>query len=259
MSRETVSASSGSQRGSFCTSRYSQRMGIWDKVKAAFGGPAESMTVPKQEDLSAVAPEKVTLPGVAAERVGEQPTVQPPRPPAVRNYEAEKARAAAAGQSVKSYRAGYVPPEAAKSQLVAGPDGRPPLRLVASNNGLDLALPDGELVDYKILALRHFQVFAFRVVGMGFYEDPDKPFRLRNGQRVTAVREPDNEHDANAVAIYTGRPVKKIGYVNKQRAAWVAKLLDAGQELDGIIIQSKAASPRVLLTTPEMLAYLQRD
>ena len=39
-------------------------------------------------------------------------------------------------------------------------------------------------------------------------------------------------------------PRKKIGYVNKQRAAWVAKLLDAGQELDGIIIQSKAANNR---------------
>ena len=40
----------------------------------------------------------------------------------------------------------------------------PALRLAPSNNGLDLALPDGELVDYKILALRHFQIFAFHVV-----------------------------------------------------------------------------------------------
>lgn len=234
-------------------------MGIWDKVKAAFSGPAESAKVPEHEVPPSVTQETVTLPAVAVERVSEQPGVESPRPAAVRNYEAEKARAAAAGQSVKSYRAGYLPPEAAKSQLVAGPDGKPPLRLLATNNGLDLALPDGELVDYNILALRHFQIFAFRVVGRGFYEDPNKPFRFRNGQRVKAVREPTNEHDANAVAIYMGRPAKKIGYVNKQRAAWVAKLLDAGQELDGIVIQSKAASPRVLLTTPEMLAFLQRD
>jgi hypothetical protein len=54
-------------------------------------------------------------------------------------------------------------PAAAKSQLVAGPDGLPPLGLVPSNNGLDLALPEGELVDYKFLALRHFQIFPFRV------------------------------------------------------------------------------------------------
>lgn len=241
-----------------CGSRYSQRMGIWDKVKSAFGGPARSVTV-SERDLPAVTPEPASATAATVALTREEPRAQSQRPPVRRNYEAEKAKAAAAGQSAKSYRAGYVPPAAAKSQLVAGPDGMPPLRLVPSNNGLDLALPDGELVDYKILALRHFRIFAFRVVGMGFYEDPNKPFKFRNGQRVQAVREPDNEHDINAVAIMTGRPAKKVGYVNKQRAAWVAKLLDAGQELDGIIIQSKAASPRVLLTTPEMLAYLQRD
>jgi hypothetical protein len=230
-------------------------MGMWERVKAAFGGQSESATGPGPE-LSVAPPESAHGQAVAVKPV---PVAQSERPPAGRNYDAEKARAAAAGQSVKSLRAGYVPPAAAKSQLVAGPDGMPPLRLVSSNNGLDLALPDGELVDYKLLALRHFRIYAFRVVGMGFYEDPDKPFTFRNGQRVQAVREPDNEHDGNAVAIYAGRPSKKIGYVNKQRAAWVAKLLDAGQELDGIIIQSKAASPRVLLTTREMLAYLQRD
>jgi hypothetical protein len=233
-------------------------MGIWDKVKAAFGGTPEPVTV-SESNPAAVTPEPAAAPAVAVGPVRVEPAVQSRRPPAVRNYEAEKAKAAAAGQSAKSYRAGYAPPAAAKSQLMAGPDGMPPLRLVPSNNGLDLALPDGELVDYKILALRHFRIFAFRLVGMGFYQDPDKPFRFRNGQRIQTLREPDNEHDANAVAIYTGRPAKKIGYVNKQRAAWVAKLLDAGQELDGIIIQSNAASPRVLLSTPEMLAYLQRD
>ena len=231
---------------------------MWDKMKAAFGGSSEPATG-SEPDLSAVAPEPGLAPAVVVEPVPVEPVAQSERPLAVRNYYAEKARAAAAGQSVKSLRAGYVPPAAAKSQLVAGPDGMPPLRLVSSSNGLDLALRDGELIDYKILALRHFRIFAFRVVGMGFYEDPEKPFKFRNGQRVQAVREPDNQHDANAVAIHAGRPAKKIGYVNKQRAAWVAKLLDAGQPLDGIVIQSKASSPRVLLTTPEMLAYLQRE
>jgi hypothetical protein len=229
-------------------------MGMWDMVKAAFGRTPQPVTV-SEPNLSAVTPGPTHAPAVAAEPVHRESQ----RPPAGRNYEADRVKAAAAGQSTKSYRAGYVPPAAAKSQLVAGPDGMPPLRLVPSNNGLDLALPDGELVDYKILALRHFRIIAFRVVGIGFYEDPDKPFTFRNGQRVQAVREPDNEHDGSAVAIYTGRPAKKIGYVNKQRAAWVAKLLGTGQELDGIIIQSKAASPRVLLTTAEMLAYLRRD
>jgi hypothetical protein len=235
-------------------------MGIWGKAKAIFSGTVRaSLAAPEPARLSSESAEPAHLPAVTPVSLHRDLWGLPRRPPEARSYEAEKAKATAAGQSIKSYRAGYVPPAEAKSELVAGPDGMPPLRLVRSNNGLDLALPDGQLVDYKILALRHFQIFAFRVVGMGFYEDPNKPFNFRNGQRVQVVRETNNEHDANAVAITTGRPAKKIGYVNKQRAEWVAKLLDAGQELDGIIIQSKAASPRVLLTTPEVLAYLQRD
>ncbi|MBT2533910.1 HIRAN domain-containing protein [Arthrobacter sp. ISL-48] len=170
-------------------------------------------------------------------------------------YEAEKRRAQAAGQTVKGYRAGYIPAEEAKTLLVAGPDGLPPLRLTSSNNGLDFTLPDGKLVDYKTLALRHFNIFAFRVVGMGYYEDPEKPLKFRNGQRVAVNRESDNEHDPNAVAIMAGRPERKIGYVNKQRAKWVAELLDGGQELEGLVIQMKS-SPRVVVTTPEMLAHL---
>lgn len=54
---------------------------------------------------------------------------------------------------------------------------------------------------------------------MHFYEDPDKPFRFRNGQRVQAVREPNNEHDANAVAITTGRaswfPTRHVGAISR--------------------------------------------
>ncbi|WP_374210025.1 HIRAN domain-containing protein [Pseudarthrobacter raffinosi] len=49
--------------------------------------------------------------------------------------------------------------------------------------------------------MRHFNIFAFRVVGMRYFVDPEKPFRFRNGQRVAVKREPDNEHDSNAVAI----------------------------------------------------------
>jgi hypothetical protein len=172
-------------------------------------------------------------------------------------YAAEKERAKAAGVTMKSYRAGYVSAETVKEQLVPGPDGRPPLRLVSSDNGLDLALPSGQLVDYKTLALRHFSIFAFRVVGTDYYEDADKPRRFRNGQRLGILREPGNEYDPNAVALTAGRPAAKIGYVNKQRAKWVAEMLDSGHELSAIVIQTKA-SPRALITTPEMLEYLRR-
>lgn len=245
-------------------------MGIWERFKSAF---VSDKTVEQVDRAAHPTPAAQSLPQRQPEVHEESTTAYKQSAATARFYEAERERAKAAGQTVKGYRAGYTPTEGqtvkgyragyipapdAKAQLVAGPEGLPPLKLVTSNNGLDLALPDGKLIDYNTLALRHFQIFAFRVVGMSYYEDPEKPFKFRNGQRVTAKRESDNEHDANAVAITTGRAATKIGYVNKQRAKWVSDLLDKGQELDGIIIQNKSASPRVLLTTPEMLAHLRR-
>jgi hypothetical protein len=222
-------------------------MGIWGRLKTAFGGNSASEP---DEDI-----------GVTRRRSDEevQKAARDKRYAATSaHYASEKRNAARAGQTVRGYRAGYISAEVAKDQLAPGPDGMPPLKLVSSKNGLDLALPSGQLIDYKILALRHFKIFAFRVVGMGYYESPEKPFKLRNGQRVGLVREPENEHDPNAVAITIGRPGRKIGYVNKQRARWVAELLDDGQDLDALVIQTQTSSPRVLITTPETLAYLRR-
>lgn len=235
-------------------------MGIWERLKNAVVGVDTTSGTSPDRQLSPP-PAEPPRPAAPAPPAPVEPRAAEPfrQSEATRRfYEAEKARARAAGQTVKGYRAGYISAEEAKTLLVAGPDGLPPLRLVSSSNGLDFALPDGKLVDYNTLALRHFSIFAFRMVGMGFYEDPEKPFKFRVGQKITAMREPDNEHDANAVAIVVGRPGKKAGYVNKQRAKWVAELLDGGEELTGLVIQAKASSPRVVLTTPGMMEYLRR-
>ena len=146
----------------------------------------------------------------------------------------------------------YISADEAKRELVAGEDGMPPLRLVSSVNGLDLALPDGRLVDYRTLALRHFTIFGFRVTGG---KDPQVTFRT--GQQVRVQREQDNPQDPQAVAVMVGRPAVTIGYVNKQRAKWASALLDNGSKLQGVVIQAKS-SPSVLLATPEVLAHLRR-
>ncbi|MDI3241647.1 MULTISPECIES: HIRAN domain-containing protein [unclassified Arthrobacter] len=235
-------------------------MGIWERFKSALVSTKSTESREPVLDPS-IRRDAEPVPEPARQQEAEPaPSAESFRQSeaTARFYAAERVRAKAAGQTVKGYRAGYMPDAEAKAQLEAGPDGLPPLRLVSSNNGLDLAFPDGQLMDYKNLALRHYQIFAFRVVGMAYYEDLDKPFKFRNGQSVGMCREADNEHDANAVAITIGRSATKVGYVNKQRAKWVAQLLDSGQKLEGIVLQSKAASPRVLLTTPEILAHLRR-
>lgn len=202
----------------------------------------------------------------AATLNGELPTDGPPandaptRPahPMANHYAREREQAAKAGVSVKACRAGYIGTDETKAALAAMDSSELGLRLVRSQNGLDLALADGRLIDYKTLDLRRWNIFAFRVVGMGFYEDPDHPVSLRNGQAVGLKREPDNDHDPNAVAITTGRQARTIGYVNKQRARWVAALLDGGTPLHAVVIQTKAASPRVLIAPPQTLEALRR-
>jgi hypothetical protein len=161
-------------------------------------------------------------------------------------------------QSIRAFHASYIPAADAKKLLVPDENGRPPLRLVTADSGFELAMPDGRLLDYKTLALRHFGIFAFRVVGMSYQQNPGRPFTFRDGQPVGIRREPDNQHDPYAVALTTGILARRFGYVNKQRARWVAGLLDSGEHLEAIIIQSSAASPRALITTPTMLAHLRQ-
>jgi single-stranded-DNA-specific exonuclease len=49
---------------------------------------------------------------------------------------------------------------------------------------------------------------------------------LRPGAELTIVREPENPHDPNAIAIYYGH--LQIGFLNRKMAAHIAPLIDAG-------------------------------
>lgn len=59
--------------------------------------------------------------------------------------------------------------------------------------------------------------------------------RMRVGDALVLVREPDNRHDAKAVRVeWQGH---KIGYVPRRENADVARLLDAGQPLAARIVR----------------------
>ncbi|QBR75336.1 hypothetical protein E3O41_02375 [Microbacterium sediminis] len=63
-----------------------------------------------------------------------------------------------------------------------------------------------------------------RVKGTAAYV-PDRQRRQVGGSAYTLVREPNNAHDPNAVAVL-GREGRKVGYVSAARAAILAPLLD---------------------------------
>ncbi len=82
---------------------------------------------------------------------------------------------------------------------------------------------------------------------------------VREGMAVFLVREPNNEHDQNAVAVYIeaggifgfGKSKKQIGYIKATRSNVVAKKLDSGESIHGKVRSFNApegkSHPRVSL------------
>jgi hypothetical protein len=65
---------------------------------------------------------------------------------------------------------------------------------------------------------------------------------LSVGEELVLVREPNNEHDANAIKVCTkiksmlwGTKEVKIGYIEKEVAQRAAKYLDAGIKLTAVV------------------------
>ncbi len=88
--------------------------------------------------------------------------------------------------------------------------------------------------------------------GIAHYERANKAARLTLGRTVHLVRERNNLHDPNAVAIYAEDGTSPLGYVNKQNTKRIAARMDAGETP---VVINAGGSPWVLVTTPEVLAH----
>ena len=69
------------------------------------------------------------------------------------------------------------------------------------------------------------------VAGYQFHAGTQLEPRMGVGDRLELVREPDNPHDRQAVAIHWGG--ERIGYVPRRVNADIARRLDAGDRLSG--------------------------
>ena len=72
---------------------------------------------------------------------------------------------------------------------------------------------------------------------------PGSPLELR--------REPDNEHDANAIAVHAGGA--QVGFVSRELAAELAGELDAGHSWSAVVLREQRTSPRDPRTGVTML------
>jgi hypothetical protein len=73
-----------------------------------------------------------------------------------------------------------------------------------------------------------------RVAGVGYEGRQAYVEKMSRETLLSLVREPDNEHDLNAIAVYADLKDEdnvKIGYVPRDLAEQLAKLLDQGNQM----------------------------
>ncbi|HRH65290.1 MAG TPA: HIRAN domain-containing protein [Bacteroidia bacterium] len=108
--------------------------------------------------------------------------------------------------------------------------------LITINPGL-LALIEGRDSSLLLFA-RELMVLDCHVAGTSYQDLDEAEPTMNPGDRFLLIREPQNEHDTFAVAIYTaGR--KKLGYLPRNKNETIARLMDAGKIIFGTLISKQ--------------------
>jgi hypothetical protein len=163
------------------------------------------------------------------------------------------------------YRSDFLTLQREAEVFTLDPSGMPTGTLKRRGDRL-VIIPDGapgEMVNPRSTRLYRLGIYSFGLRGTAHHESAVRAGDFRPGRRVRVVREPDNEHDRNAIAVYAQGADQPAGYVNRQNAARLAKLLDAGEELTAISTRGDGPgvwdSPvAVLVARSEVLAHLKR-
>lgn len=142
-------------------------------------------------------------------------------------------------------------------------DGFPPLRLERGRGQIVLTSDAGP-INWKSRGLVRVGIYAFFVRGTAYKPTAVRRADTRPGREVTVIREKYNPHDKNAVAVAVA-PAGVVGYVNRQRAASLSKVMDAGTKVRGLMLVGAASGrdsvvvPRMLLAERGLLRHLCRD
>jgi HIRAN domain len=140
----------------------------------------------------------------------------------------------------------YVPHDGDKTRFI-GPGGLPALHLITyTDRGGETVLrlcedSTGLLVGPTDSRLPAAGVYVSQLRGEFYHQDACKAGDFSPGQPVTLKREPHNEFDKNAVAVYDATGHHLAAYVNKQKARLLAKLIDGGEVLSAISIRGTRA------------------
>lgn len=198
---------------------------------------------------------------------GREPLSEPVRAPVRIEVRRERAARPRPRHSPPTtvLRREYMPREQEELSFVLGSDGLPTGRLRRERDRLVIFTDDGAgMVNPSSARLHTLGLYCFRIRGVSYHEAAVRAGDFRPGRRVRLVREPDNEHDPNAVAVYASRARRPAGYVNKMNAKRLARRLDTGDDLMAISVRGTGPgidgpAPWVLVGSPSVLDHLQRS
>ncbi|WP_104134104.1 HIRAN domain-containing protein [Cryobacterium sp. Y62] len=167
----------------------------------------------------------------------------------------------------ESFASDYLPSDRWDELLVLDENGMPTLFLQMRNAELWLTEPTtGQFISVGNKNLRRLGIWTVNVRGVNYHEAAAKAGNFQPGARVALVREPENTHDKNAVAISAIDTDDVVGYVNKGMALGISRLILARTPLHAISLSGGRKGRlgtfglriKILAATPEMIAHLLR-
>lgn len=133
----------------------------------------------------------------------------------------------------------YVAKEDEARYLTRDGTGLPTVRLVDSGDRLSIWSPveGGALINPKGPGLRKLGLYTSYARGSLYYASAFAAADLRKGRWVDLVREPDNPHDKNAIAMCALGSKVGFAHVQKGRAPAIAKRMDAGEDMAAVSLR----------------------
>lgn len=143
-------------------------------------------------------------------------------------------------------------------------NGLPTLRLEWWRSELWLVDSNDHVLPCDRRGLGRLGIHGFDVRGLAHYRSIALRDDFAPGHPVHLHRDPQNPYDRNAIQVRSIRSAEHAGFVNKQKAATLAKMLDSGDILDAICLRGAPAGTMptkisILVARPELLAHLMRN
>lgn len=187
------------------------------------------------------------------QRLSKPAPADPPQSPRVSSGPAQKSVEPSEYESVYLHSSRW-------DELLAPSASLPNLRLTGYKGELWLTeITTGKFVAVGNRHLAKLGIWTANVRGIDYHTADVRATDTTPGNTLAIAREPENPHDRNAVAVLAeGR---LLGYFDKQMAANLAKLIDAGATLEAISLAGSRRGKndsriQVLAADPALVRHL---